>query len=146
MVIDAFCFDIDTTDEKTINELVQMYFDVNTKPGVLKFTYKKTPEGYEYNIGRYCPYAYTGGWILDLDSALVCGLPLDKFQIDLLHPEKVPLTFCVPGNNTQGYYAPVREIAKVYKKMISAGEDAAEPCKVTLYACDTEVCLKVKYK
>ena len=144
VLIDDFAFDADRYSDDVINEAVQAKFNAHTKPGTLVFDYKKTQKGYSYTLHRNIPYAYNG-FILDLDCSFLTGEPIEKFQVNLLNPHLKPYIFVVPGSNTDGYYAPIKEFENFYKQLLGSGEGTLKPSKVKVFAGSTVVSVDVEY-
>jgi len=145
MQVAEFVFDINEHDEKKINAFIQDYFDAQTKKGVMKFDYKITPDGYTYTIERYLPYGYRGNLIIDIDCCLLTGLSVEKFRINPLDPDHIPILCGIPGRHTEGYYISDFQIEDLYKTMVGCVDDAEKPKRVSISATDFSLFLSVKY-
>lgn len=140
-----FAFDVCTTDETTINDFVQAFFDEVAGTGTLKFCYKVTPNGYSYQIDRYMPYGYRGDFVIDHDCMLLTGLPVEEFRVNPLKPDHQPLLVGIPGRHTDGFYIGTAQVEKLYMKMVSSGADYEKPKKVAIHTTDYTLSVNAKY-
>ena len=144
VVIDEFVFDANTVSKHDMEGLVRLKFDSHTtQPGMLKFTYDKTADGYQYVFSRNLPYSYSGNLISALDCSFLTGLPIEKFEVDPTQPNKKPVVYCFPGRN--GYYVPIVEFENFYKQLLGCGGDTEKPKKVKVQACNSFVNVEVHY-
>ena len=145
VLIDDYAFDANKHTKAQIEGIVQAKFDSRTEPGTLKFTYDQTANGYKYTIDRNLRYGYRGNFIIDIDCSFLTGLPIEKFQVNLLDPNEKPLVYCIPGHNTDGYYVPIEEFERFYKELLGCGADSEQPQKVKVHACESFVNVDVEY-
>ena len=145
VLIDDYAFDANKHTKAQIEGIVQAKFDSRTEPGTLKFTYDQTANGYKYSIDRHLRYGYRGNLIIDIDCSFLTGLPIEKFQVNLLDPDDKPLVFGFLGHSTDGFYIPTKEFERFYKQLLGCGANSEQPQKVRVRAYDSSVNVEVDY-
>lgn len=143
--VDAFLLNIDEYNEETINGFMNTYLGIlSEKLGAqLGFKFSKTNTGYTYTIDRYCYYKLGGNHVIDVDCALITGFKKDDFRINPMDSNHRPKTFCVCWYD--GFYTPSNELARLYKKIVGAGDEFAIPKKVKISAYSTHIDVTVDY-
>ena len=140
--INDYVIDIDVYSTATINGFLQQELDKRFGTGKMAFNYRKTRQGYQFTLIRQENYAVTGNVLSDRDCALLTGLPVTDFQLDLQQPFG-PLVSAFPFGNA--FYVPAAEFERIYATMIGACPGAAKPRSVRVSANSAFISVEVRF-